>query len=45
VLKRKLGGWLAQRDEVLAFVQARPEDGGGGAVIVLLKGGKGSTEY
>ena len=27
VLKRKVGNWLAQRDEVLAFVQARPEDG------------------
>jgi DNA-nicking Smr family endonuclease len=38
VLKRKVGNWLAQRDEVLAFVQARPEDGGGGAVLVLLKG-------
>jgi DNA-nicking Smr family endonuclease len=37
VLKRKVGNWLAQRDEVLAFVQARPEDGGGGAVVVLLK--------
>jgi DNA-nicking Smr family endonuclease len=37
VLKRKIGNWLAQRDEVLAFVQARPEDGGGGAVMVLLK--------
>ena len=29
--------WLTQRDEVLAFVQARPEDGGSGAVVVLLK--------
>ncbi|MFN0041341.1 MAG: Smr/MutS family protein [Burkholderiales bacterium] len=37
VLKRKIGNWLAQRDEVLAFVQARPQDGGGGAVIVLLR--------
>jgi DNA-nicking Smr family endonuclease len=37
VLKRKIGNWLAQRDEVLAFVQARAEDGGGGAVMVLLK--------
>ena len=37
VLKRKVGNWLGQRDEVLAFVQARPEDGGGGAVMVLLK--------
>ena len=37
VLKRKVGNWLAQRDEVLAFVQARAEDGGSGAVMVLLK--------
>jgi DNA-nicking Smr family endonuclease len=37
VLKRRVGKWLAQRDEVLAFVQARHEDGGSGAVIVLLK--------
>jgi DNA-nicking Smr family endonuclease len=37
VLKRKIGNWLGQRDEVLAFVQARPEEGGGGAVLVLLK--------
>ena len=43
VLKRKVGNWLAQRDEVLAFVQARPEDGGSGAVVVLLKG-KGRKE-
>ncbi len=40
VLKRKIGNWLAQRDEVLAFVQARAEDGGGGAVMVLLKAKK-----
>jgi DNA-nicking Smr family endonuclease len=26
-----------QREEILAFVQARPVDGGGGAVMVLLK--------
>lgn len=37
VLKRKVGNWLARRDDVLAFVQARPEDGGSGAVLVLLK--------
>ena len=37
VLKRKVGNWLGQRDEVLAFVQARAEDGGSGAVVVLLK--------
>ncbi|WP_245579315.1 Smr/MutS family protein [Chitinilyticum aquatile] len=38
VLKLKLKNWLAQRDEVLAFCQARPFDGGSGAVLVLLKG-------
>ncbi len=38
VLKRKVAGWLTQRDAVLAYVQARPEDGGGGAVMVLLRG-------
>jgi DNA-nicking Smr family endonuclease len=38
VLRRKVAGWLAQRNEVLAFAQARPADGGSGAVVVLLKG-------
>jgi len=38
VLKRKLGHWLMQRDEVLAFCEARPTDGGSGAVVVLLRG-------
>ncbi|MBV8466158.1 MAG: Smr/MutS family protein [Burkholderiales bacterium] len=38
VLKNKLRNWLAQREEVLAFCQARPVDGGSGAVIVLLRG-------
>jgi DNA-nicking Smr family endonuclease len=37
VLKRKVAAWLAQRDEVLAYCEARPEDGGAGAVMVLLK--------
>jgi DNA-nicking Smr family endonuclease len=37
VLKIRIGNWLVQRDDVLAFCQARPEDGGGGAVVVLLK--------
>lgn len=37
VLKGKVGGWLRQRDEVLAFCSARPVDGGTGAVYVLLK--------
>ena len=38
VLKRKLGHWLMVRDEVLAFCEARPTDGGSGAVVVLLRG-------
>jgi DNA-nicking Smr family endonuclease len=37
VLKGKVLRWLVQRDEVLAFCQARPNDGGSGALIVLLK--------
>ena len=37
VLKSKVRGWLRQRDEVLAFVEARPIAGGSGAVVVLLK--------
>jgi DNA-nicking Smr family endonuclease len=37
VLKRRVKGWLARRDEVLAFCQAPPAAGGGGALIVLLK--------
>ena len=36
VLKKLVLGWLSQRREVLAFCQARPVDGGSGAVIVLL---------
>lgn len=37
VLKIHVRHWLAQREEVLAFVQASPVDGGAGAVMVLLK--------
>ena len=37
VLKHKLRHWLTQREDVLAYCQARPMDGGSGAVIVLLK--------
>ena len=37
VLKGKLRGWLSVRDEVLAFCQAPATQGGGGAVLVLLK--------
>jgi DNA-nicking Smr family endonuclease len=38
VLKRKLSRWLNVRDEVLAYCEARPVDGGSGAVVVLLRG-------
>jgi DNA-nicking Smr family endonuclease len=37
VLKQKIGHWLQQRDEVLAYCSARDCDGGTGAVYVLLK--------
>jgi DNA-nicking Smr family endonuclease len=37
VLKQKVGGWLRQRDEVLAYCSARNYDGGTGAIYVLLK--------
>ena len=36
VLKAKVHGWLIQKNQVLAFVQARPADGGAGALVVLL---------
>lgn len=37
VLKKQVGHWLAQHPNVMAFYQARPSDGGSGAVLVLLK--------
>lgn len=37
ILKHKLRNWLMQRDEVIAYCQARQTDGGSGAVIVLIK--------
>ena len=36
VLKGKVQSWLIQKQEVLAFVQARPAHGGAGALVVLL---------
>ncbi len=38
VLKTRVRRWLVQKQEVLAFVQARPSDGGAGALMVLLNG-------
>jgi DNA-nicking Smr family endonuclease len=37
VLKGKVRSWLIQKADVLAFVQARGDEGGHGAVIVLLR--------
>lgn len=36
VLKGRVHSWLVQKSEVLAFVQAKPADGGAGALVVLL---------
>ena len=36
VLKGRVHSWLIQKKEVLAFAQARPADGGAGALMVLL---------
>ena len=38
ILRVKVRRWLVQREEVLAFVQARPAEGGAGALVVLLQG-------
>ena len=37
VLKGRVQRWLVQKNEVLAFVQARPAEGGAGALVVLLQ--------
>lgn len=37
VLKDKVHRWLVQKNEVLAFVQAPPAQGGAGALVVLLQ--------
>lgn len=37
IIKRKVDVWLRRWDEVLAFVSAKPVDGGTGALYVLLK--------
>jgi DNA-nicking Smr family endonuclease len=36
VLKAKVQRWLVQKNEVMAFAQARASDGGNGALVVLL---------
>ncbi|MDQ9170282.1 Smr/MutS family protein [Oxalobacteraceae bacterium R-40] len=37
VLKSKVRNWLVQKEEVIAFCQAKAADGGSGALVVLLK--------
>ena len=37
VLKSRVQRWLVQKSEALAFVQARPAEGGSGALVVLLQ--------
>jgi len=37
VLKAKVRSWLVQKNEVLAFAQARASEGGHGALVVLLQ--------
>ncbi len=39
VLKQRVLRWLVQKKEVMAFVQARPAEGGAGALVVLLRPG------
>lgn len=38
ILRLKTRRWLVQHEQVLAFVQARPAEGGAGALVVLLQG-------
>lgn len=40
VLKEKVRRWLTQKEEVLAFTEARPNDGGSGVVLALLQKSK-----
>ena len=37
VLKSKVHSWLVQKNQVMAFVQARGDEGGAGALVVLLR--------
>jgi DNA-nicking Smr family endonuclease len=40
VLKPRVHSWLVQKQEVIAFVQARAAEGGSGALLVLLRPGR-----
>jgi DNA-nicking Smr family endonuclease len=43
ILKSRVQSWLVQKKEVLAFVQAKPADGGAGALVVLLTQSPGTS--
>lgn len=43
VLKGKVHSWLVQKKQVLAFVQAKPLEGGAGALLVLLAAANASV--
>ncbi|WP_371322491.1 Smr/MutS family protein [Dechloromonas sp. ZY10] len=43
VLRQLVRGWLMQRQEILAFCQAKPQDGGEGALLVLLRAARKKT--
>ena len=40
ILRNKVRRWLQQKDEVLAYCEPRPNAGGSGAVLVLLRGSR-----
>jgi DNA-nicking Smr family endonuclease len=46
VLRNKVRLWLSQREDVLAYCEARPADGGSGALMLLLRAprAKGSAQ-
>ena len=43
ILKSRVQSWLVQKKEVLAFVQAKPAQGGAGALVVLLTQSPGTS--
>lgn len=43
VLRQLVRGWLMQRQEILAYCQAKPQDGGEGALLVLLRSARKSS--
>ena len=37
ILKKRVRGWLIQKQEIIAYVEAPRHDGGSGAIIVLIE--------